>query len=113
MTYPFDVLGLPWTAHFLPKKTFNRHHAEDGYDVAAVTVCDDKQIHFRRAKLTRETVIHELCHAYIFELGAARADLNSDQLEEVYCDMVAKFGERIWKQADEILLAYKILKGVP
>ena len=58
-----------------------------------------------------ETTIHELFHAYVWEVCVPSADLTADQMEEVAADILAKYGKRIWKQADEIDLAYRILKG--
>lgn len=108
LAYKVEVLGHVWVVHYWSKRAFKKKYSGDTY---GVTECDDKEIHLRTDRLKRETIVHEMAHAYIWELGAAVAGLDSNQLEEIYCEMLAKYGLKIHATADEILMAYKILKG--
>jgi len=108
LAYRCDVLGHPWTVWFYTKKAFKKKYDNETYGVAEL---DDREIFLRVDRLGRETLIHELVHAHVWEMGAAVAGLDADQMEEVACELIAKYGERIFKIADEVLLAYKILRA--
>lgn len=110
LAYRFDVLGNEWTVYYCSKKYFCKKFPEDKVGTYALTVCDDRKIYLRTDKMSRETIRHELGHAYIWDMGAACAALEPHQLEEIYCELVAKYGKRIHKQGDQIAEAYNILK---
>lgn len=62
---------------------------------AAHTIPSTHEIYFNEEELDRETVIHELTHAFYAELCTSSASLTGDQVEEVMCDLVGKHGDKI------------------
>jgi hypothetical protein len=103
------VLGHDWIVYFLPAKEFKRRF---GGDCLGVAECDDRKISIlanRNFKL--ETLVHELHHAYLGEMCVDVANLSGDQMEEVCSDLIARYGARLLKQADDILLRYQKLKA--
>lgn len=103
-----SILGHTWTVHFMPEGQFRKKY---GTDCLGVTETGEKEIYLRIKQLKREIVIHELAHAYLEELCTTPSPLEVEQLEEIYCDMVGKYGDRLIRQAEVIILAYQILTG--
>ena len=101
------VLGHAWIIYFLSAKDFRRKY---GGNCLGVAECDDRQISLLARNIKAETVIHELHHAYIGELCVDVADLSGDQMEEVCSDLMARYGARLLKQADQVLSKYQRLK---
>ncbi len=56
-----------------------------------------------RDKFLRKVLIHEVCHSAMFSYGI---DMSIDQ-EELFCDLVATYGDEIFEVADDIFLALK------
>ena len=107
MTYPsmpIKILTHRWVVRFLPDKKFSS-------DDQAITIPYDREIHFRRSKTNLEDIIHELTHAYLDEVGLGNsAQLQPDQMEEVYCELTSKHGFTLLLQAADIYRAYQQLK---
>ena len=78
-----------------------------GQDIAGLTDTQRKQIFFSEEDFNKELVVHELCHAYYSGLCLEATTLSNEQIEEVFCEMFAKHGSKILKQASQI---YKKLK---
>jgi hypothetical protein len=108
LSYRFRVCGKRWTAHFCNAKEFRAHGDEQ---TLAITITTDKEIYFRASKLHKETVIHELFHAYVEEVCITPAEPTVEQMEEVAADIMGKYGKRLLKTADKIRDAYEILSG--
>lgn len=108
--YKIKILGHSWTVFYCTPRYFKQQHPEMD-DALAVSVKEDKYIYLQNGHLKRETVIHELTHAYLWMLCVTSCDLDTDAITEVFCDLLAMHGEKILKQADEVLAAFKILKG--
>ncbi len=89
------ILGHKWKARLLKGKW--PYHEQD----LAIALPDKKEIHFR--SMSYETVVHELTHAYVEEICIGAVKLGSDQLEEIMCELFAKHGSVILKQAKELL----------
>jgi hypothetical protein len=101
------VLGHEWIIYFLSAKEFRRKY---GGNTLGVAECDERQITLLSRGLKLETLVHELHHAYVGELCVDVADLSGDQMEEVCADLMARYGARLLKQADDILAKYQKLK---
>lgn len=99
-TIEFPVCGKPWKAKFLSPRYFTRKH---GKKCAAITICDDKEIFFRAGEITKETVIHEVFHAHLWEHGAYSLSLTANQMEELCAEMFSKHAEIILATASIIL----------
>lgn len=109
MQYKFELLGKHvWTVHYLRKHEFVKRFGAETY---GITECDDKAIYLTPSRLKMETVVHELIHAYLWELCAKTADLEDDQLEEVMAEMFSKYGKQILRRADLIIEAYGVMLG--
>lgn len=99
----FQVCGKTWTAYMCPTRWFNKKYSKD---TIAITVCDDKEIFFRLKNTSHETIIHELMHAYFWESGMRSMNLNTEQLEELCCEIVSKHAKLITATA-ELVFLYK------
>lgn len=94
-----------WTIFNLSKKKFKRKHGKR----LAITYCDKKRMHLRKDVLSIETIKHELMHIHLHYCFLDSADLDTEQLEEVACEVFAERGTIMEKQAKEI---YKKLKSL-
>ncbi len=101
------VLGHPWTVYYLSSKDFKKRH---GSACVGLTETGERRINLRTKRMKRETVVHELVHAYVTEMCLDVANLEASQMEEAMCDLMAKYGERIFAQADAIVARYAQLK---
>ncbi len=68
-------------------------------DCHAIAIMDDRKIHVRKSSLNETTVIHELIHAYCYELSFHELQLDDDQVEEFYAELFAKYGKQILQDA--------------
>ena len=68
----------------------------------------DKKIVFQTKDISYLTIVHELTHMYI-KTGFIDhiPDINVEQLEEMFCEIMAYFGEEIIKTSKNV---HKILK---
>lgn len=100
----FPVLGKNWRAKVLSKKAFRRKFKAD---CVAIQDMDKRKMWFFHTDL--ETVVHELVHSYLHELCVGRAGItDTDALEEVFCEMVAKYGREILDLADQLHKAMEV-----
>jgi hypothetical protein len=106
--YKLNILNRTWTVYYLTKAIFVKKYSDN---TLATTECDDREIYLRLDKLKIETVAHEIMHAYFEEHSLPTMDLSPDQVEELACDIVAKYGLIIHQQANQVIHAYKVLRG--
>lgn len=90
--------GEPWqyglvTAEQMAKLT----ETEDAKDEDTAAICRGvaQQIFVQVGEITHTNVIHELGHAYMSMSCVQSADLDTDQVEEVMCDILAHHWCRI------------------
>ena len=114
-----SVVGKRWTVYFCPKSYFKRRHKKEfkgkPSGTAAFVVCDDRKMYLRTSSLKRETIVHELTHSYLWELclwSLRHKDSEApiEEVEEAFCEMMAKYGKQILKQTESILQSYRSLK---
>lgn len=98
-TKKINVLGSQWALKFLKEKSYTKNQG-DGH--LAITHFESRIIYFNLSSLTKETIIHELVHAYTAQLSLTELDLDEDQTEEFFCEMFAKHGKTILDQSEEI-----------
>ena len=72
----------------------------------AVAILEDRKIHVRFSSLNNVTLIHELIHAYQFELSFHELELDDDQTEEWYAELFAKYGPQIIDDVEKLLSQY-------
>lgn len=100
----FHVLNKKWKIIVRSDKV----HNEKFPNTHAVAILEDRRIYVRRSSLTVETVTHEIVHAYCHELSLVEMGLDiEDQYEEFFCELFAKYGEIIIKDAKRIITYYK------
>jgi len=94
----FNIMGKKWAIKTLEHRSYKRKH---GKDSVAIT-----QLHKRRIVLNKklgsdlETIVHELVHAYKYELCVHSSQLDHDAIEEFYCELFAKRAQEILSLAD-------------
>lgn len=93
------ILGKPWTIRLLKKAKYKQ---KNGADSLALTTCHKRRIDLSPYGRDLETITHELVHAYFWELGVGTAELDADAIEEIFCEMMAKYGKTILAQAEEL-----------
>lgn len=113
LKYTIDVLTHSWSVYYLPKQAYIKVAGERSIALADV---DERDIYLRidkirKSKIAKESIRHELAHAYIHEGNATVSSLTAEQMEEFCCEVVAKYGKRIHDQADAIINAYNVSTG--
>lgn len=98
------ILNKKWTVRFFGNKKWVKKFGK-GFD--GLTKFHKRAIYIRNRGDVKETTIHELIHAYLYEYGMWAADMISkDAFEEVVAEMFSKHGD------DILNLARKIQKNV-
>lgn len=104
----FKILDKAWTIRAMDKKTYRKKH---GKHSEALT-----KLHKRRIDLngvagrSKETIIHELLHAYMSELCFHSAGLDEHSLEEVFAEIMAKHGKKLLDLSDKLYHDLKVRK---
>jgi len=93
------ICGDIWEVTALDDEEFEQRFGTH----AGVTFPETRCIVLNEDDLNRETVVHELCHAYFASTCVGAADLTPHQVEEVLCEMFAKHAAKILKQAAFIM----------
>ena len=94
-----SVLSKKWKVIVRSDRLHERHFPE----THGIAILDDREIHVRRSSLAPETLIHELVHAYQYELSFYELQLDDDQVEEWFAELLAKYGETILRDAKSIV----------
>ena len=97
-----EILGKPWLLRVLKKKKYKNKH---GADSVAITHINKRRIDLGPDGTDLETIIHELVHAYLTEMCTKSSDLEDDQLEEIFAELMAKRGREMLDLADSIYKA--------
>lgn len=95
----FRILGKRWKIKKLGKKKYKKKY---GRGSCAITIVYKRMIVLGPKGYDRETIVHELVHAYLSELCLHSADFDEDNLEEVFCELLAKFGNKLLSQAHDL-----------
>lgn len=95
------VNGLEWNIEYADDKALD---SEGDGVVLGVTKFLEQKIYIRRGmskELTRRTVIHELCHCFLFSLGFSSETFD----EETVCNLFGNNGVRIIMITNEFMRA--------
>lgn len=95
----FEILGKRWTLRVLKRRKYAR---KNGKDSVALTYMARRRIDLSPFGTDYETIVHELVHCYLTELCASSADLDVEELEEVYAELMAKFGRQLLDLATDL-----------
>lgn len=100
----FNIYGDNWEFHVMDTDNFVK---EFGEELGAFVVPSTREAFFSEDDLNEEIVVHEVTHIYIYNMCLNSANIQQDQLEEIFCDMMATHGRKILRQARKI---YKEMK---
>lgn len=105
MTQSRSILGKRWTFRLLDKKTYNSKKSRK--NSLAMTYYHKRRVDFSPAGMDYETVLHELCHVYLYEFCIHSCnDINKSDLEEIYAEMFSKRGQEMLELGDKILTGF-------
>lgn len=101
------INNLEWNVFFVPRD-HNKLEA-DGVQCLGKAYFDDLHIYLDKSvseELMRQTVIHELVHAFLFSYGV-HVECNDDyDTEEAVCDFCGAYFDKIKKAANKIIKAW-------
>lgn len=101
-TFTADILGHEWQIKLLPVSRFTKRF---GKNTLGLTDTHRRTIFLPNGHANFEVMAHELTHAYLHELCVDSADLEAHQMEEICCDLMAKYGKRVLTQATLLMKA--------
>jgi hypothetical protein len=98
--FRFQVLGKDWILRLMKRK---RYDQKNGSDSVAITTMHKRRIDLGPDGRDLETIVHELVHAYLYELCLRSTnDLSVDDLEEIFAELMAKRGRELLDLADSL-----------
>lgn len=103
----FKILGKPWVLQVLSERTYAKNN---GTDSVALTHMSKRKIDLSPHGCDLESIIHELVHAYLHELCTSSADLDNDNLEEIFAELLAKRGKELLQLGEELFKETQKLK---
>lgn len=96
----FQILGKGWTLRVLSEKYFKK---KNGGATAGITKVHKRRIELRPKFLDHETIVHELVHAYLYEMCIhSTNEMTLNDLEEVFAELMAKRGRELLDKAEWI-----------
>lgn len=98
------ILNKKWKIKVLSHK---KYCSTIGSDSAGECHIDIKTIFIHKKNLDITTIVHEMVHAYCSELGIVEMQLDDDQLEEAYAELLARHHEEIIADSKKILKYFK------
>jgi hypothetical protein len=105
MTFKYTIMGEAWTIKILSRLPKGWDHSD-----SAITIPAQNLIVFNKKEFSLWNLIHELTHAYHKYLCLdSTTEMTLADREEIYCEMMAKYGIRIISDALVILL--RAVKG--
>lgn len=88
----FDILGKKWKLFTMTARDYKK---EWGKDSVAVTETKQRKIYLSPGGVELCTIIHELVHAYVAELCLSSTSMSTDDLEEVFAELMASRGQEL------------------
>ncbi len=99
MKFDFEILGKRWQLRVLKRRKYAK---KNGKDSVALTYMHKRRIDLSPFGTDYETIVHELVHCYLSELCTSSAVLEVEELEEVFAELMAKFGKQLLTLADDL-----------
>lgn len=97
------IRGRDWKFCLLTDKQFDKlHNLDEGIRVG-MTVPDKHEVHFRKSDLMFKDIKHELGHVYKHMTGTNSAELTVENLEELFCEIIADYSLEINLVAERVL----------
>lgn len=86
-TITLQTKGRNWTFVLMPDKAFDKLHNPEGQSNTAMTMANQYRTEFRKSDWSFVDIVHELGHV-VYALAPTRsANLTTDDVEEVMCDI--------------------------
>lgn len=102
-----SVKGVDYTINLLATSVYYKKNGEDS---AGITDPNSKTVDICDKEYTLDTIIHELFHCFYNECVTLSANLQNDQIEEVFCEVGALNYFDIGKLAQKIM--YEFLRDL-
>lgn len=102
----FRIMGKIWVIRIMPNRKFIRKH---GDDCLAITIFHKNRIDIARCARSKDTVVHELVHAYLDEMCVTSTSMSKDDMEEVFAELMAKRGAELLALAKDLTQKMKNL----
>jgi hypothetical protein len=96
---PTTVLGKVWVIRLMKRKKYKK---KNGGDSRALVYFEKRRIDLSPRGRELEIITHELVHAFLYEMCVDPHTMTVDDLEEVYCDLMAKHGQTLLDTAKDI-----------
>lgn len=102
------IKGEWWYIHLLRTRTFNEKFSKKMW---AVTVYDhskrkpSREIFFKPRCTDRNTVMHEVIHAYFSYIETSRKSYG--EMEEIFCEFLPKYLNRIVNTSRKVMAGLK------
>lgn len=97
------VFGRKWKAKLYTNKYYTRLHGDDSH---AITVTEQREMHFNRDSFKLKYIRHEVRHAFTNEIPIESAGLDAKQMEEIQCSL----DENRWDEMNKV--SKEIYKGL-
>lgn len=95
-----EVRGFATKIYLQSREDYDKDAPDDS---TAYIEWGKRSIYFNVEDFSKETIRHELTHAYIKASFTEQIpDLTLEQIEEIFCEVVSHFGINIIKQANDI-----------
>lgn len=94
----FKILGKSWLIRSLPTKEYESKKYRKGS--VAITRLHKRRIDLSPQGRDKETIVHELVHAYMSELCVNSMSPSTDDVEEFFCELMSKYGKKLLELAD-------------
>lgn len=94
-----EVLNREWSVVVKSDK----EHQRSFQNCHAIALLYERIIYVRKSSVNEETIRHELAHAYTHELSFVELQLDDDQVEEFFCELIAKYSDKITSDAKLIV----------
>lgn len=95
----FEIMGKKWQLHIYNTKKYKKRN---GKGSVAITFINQRLIELSPFGTDRESITHELWHAYLGEICIHSADLEDDNFEEICAELFAKRGVEILLLSDKV-----------
>lgn len=94
------IVGKSWRLRVLNREQYNKKKTRSGS--VAITYVHKRRIDLSPEGCDKETIIHELVHAYLYEMCVHSADLDADAIEEFFAELMAKRGQELLNLAQTL-----------
>lgn len=101
----FRIIGKPWRLRALSREAYDKKKIRAGS--VAITYMHKRRIDLSPEGFDKESILHELVHAYLSEICVHSANLTVDNLEEIFCELMSKRGREILDLADTLVSRLK------